>query len=72
MNSNVSAHLSNHGEVYEEEGYADNKNKDLVPHWCMKPLWKQVADCGDQALHTHKLGTNKTNNYSLSTDNVKG
>lgn len=53
----IFAHLSNQSKMYEEAGHTDDENKDLLSHVCTKELWKQIAHCGDNALHIDKLVT---------------
>ncbi len=54
---NIFVHLSDQGQLYEEAGYTDDEDKDLVRHWCTKQLRKQVTYRGDKTLYCHKLGT---------------
>ena len=39
----IFVHLSNQGEMYEEEEQTDEENKDFRPSWCTQIPWKQVA-----------------------------
>lgn len=52
-------HFSNQEKLQQVAGHADAKNQNLVSRLWIEHPWKQIPDCGDEALHGHKLESEK-------------